>query len=96
MGSHYQDMISGPELDSVIAQKFMRSAVRRFSTDEDFTAEVCFELKRRGYDFELDDGEGVVTCSISKGSDPRKVVSGKTYEEALCRAVLKMLGNDSG
>jgi hypothetical protein len=91
--SRYRDMISGPAMDVLVATKFMHVPVKQFSTEPDYTAEVCRELERRGYELSVEETD-TVTCELSYDSRLCVSVWGLTYEEAVCRAALKLVGSD--
>lgn len=92
--ARYREMYAGPALDALVAAKVMGSAeVKPYSTDEDYTAEVFAEMNARGYAFEFGEDDGV-TCELRRDGKTAALVWGLTYEEAVCRAALKLMGSD--
>ena len=86
-------MNAGPEIDALIAEKFLGAEVKPYSTNADYTAAVCSELGRRGYEVEFDDDDGV-NCILNQNGRAVIKVWGLTFEEAACRAALKLMGSD--
>ena len=86
-------MNAGPELDALVARKFMFGKALRYSTDPDCTAIVVSELTKEGYEVRCDDSDGV-TCTLLKDSRPVASVWGITYAEAICRSALKIMGSN--
>lgn len=80
---------AGSMMNTVVARLFLGTEVKPYSTDPDCAAEVCQEILRRGYELDFD-GDRVVECTVRIG---RKIVVeevGKSYEEAVCRAALRL------
>jgi hypothetical protein len=91
--ARYREMFAGPELDALVAGKVMGTEVKPYSTQEECTADVMLELNQRGYLVSFDNDDGVV-CTLKKDAIPILTVWGLTYEEAICRAALKLFGSD--
>lgn len=85
---------AGPDLDRLVAEKFMKGRVRSFSTKSSDAELVFQELARRGYEVDFDELE-VVVCSIKRDSKRAFSSWGDTYEEAICRAGLRLVESES-
>jgi uncharacterized protein (DUF924 family) len=81
---------AGSMLNTVIGRRFFRGDVKAYSTDPDCAAEVCQEILRRGYDLDFD-GENVVECTVRIGRSVVVEERGRNYQEAVCRAALRLI-----
>lgn len=88
-----RQMIAGPQIDALIAKKFLGGEVKAYSTNSEYAGLVLHELGRRGLEVEYDTADGV-TCTLLQDSRPVVSMWGITFEEAICRSALKLMGSD--
>lgn len=83
----------GPLLDSLVADQLMEGNLRPFSTNPGYAAQVFQEITERGFEIDFTEFD-VIVCSLKR--DSKRIVStwGTTYEEAICRAGLKLVGRE--
>jgi hypothetical protein len=86
-------MIPGPALDRLVAEKVLDGEIKPYSTDPDYAREVLDAIADHGYEADFIE-TAVVTCELWKDAKIWYTAWGRTQEEAIARAALKIYGSN--
>ncbi len=86
-----KEMIGGPAMDLLVARKMMGDVVRPYSTNAHYVGKVAEEIFSRGYEVGFIETDVATICTLFRDSKVCVSVTGLTYEEAVCRAALKLV-----